>query len=156
VLLLLLLVLLEGALRFLQPTKARTNEVGTLESRCQNFSLSPILFLSSSCQVKKNKKQKRCSAALVGVVALSDITATFRGLARYRTSQQHAARSSALSAIAATPRGPARCWPSQQRCDVQQRRKNAASCSALTANAATTLRAATLPAIVAALRGAAV
>jgi hypothetical protein len=28
-----------------------TNEVGTLESRCQNFSLSLILFLSSSCRV---------------------------------------------------------------------------------------------------------
>ncbi len=137
-------------MRFLQPTKARTNEVGTLESRCQNFSLSPILFLSSSCRVKNKKtKQKRCSAALAGVVVLSDIAATLRGPACCRTSQQHAARSSALSAIAATSRGPARCWPSQQRCDVQrvaaaapeercklqcvdgQRRNNVASCNAL-------------------------
>jgi hypothetical protein len=40
----LLLVLLEGALRFLQLTKAGTNEVGTLENRCQNFSLFPFFF----------------------------------------------------------------------------------------------------------------
>jgi hypothetical protein len=55
-------VLLEGALRFLQPTKARTNEVGTLENNCQNFSLSPILFLSSSCRVKKKSKNKNAAA----------------------------------------------------------------------------------------------
>ncbi len=54
------------------------------------------------------------------VITLSDIAATLRGLAHCRTSQQHAARSSALSAIAATLRSPARCWPSQQRCDVQR------------------------------------
>jgi hypothetical protein len=70
-------VLLEGALRFLQPTKAGTNEVGTLDNMCQNFSLSPILFFSSSCRVKtKKQKQERCSAALAEVVALSDIAAT--------------------------------------------------------------------------------
>jgi hypothetical protein len=85
---------------------------------------------------------------LAGVVALSDIAATLRGPARCRTSQQHAARSSALSAITTTPRGPARCRPSQQRREVQrvvatvpeeryklqcvagQRRNNAASCNA--------------------------
>jgi hypothetical protein len=140
-------VLLEGALRFLQPTKARTNEVGTLKSKCQNFSLSPILFLSSSCQVKKKKKKK--------------------------TLQRNVGRSySAVGHRSNTLRGPARCRPSQQRREVQrvaghrsnvatssallqQRRKNAASYSALMANAATTLRAVTLPAIAAALRGAA-
>jgi len=134
-LLLLLLVLLEGALHFLQPTKAGTNKVGTLESRCQNFSLSPILFFFSSCWVKK--KQKRCSAALAGVVVLSDIATTLRGPARCRTLQQHAARSSVLSAIAATLRRPARCCSNagrtlqaavrcrpmpQQRCELQRSR----------------------------------
>jgi hypothetical protein len=41
----------EGSFAFLTTNQAGTNEVGTLESRCQNFSLFPILFLSSSCRV---------------------------------------------------------------------------------------------------------
>jgi hypothetical protein len=40
-----------GSFAFLTTNQAGTNEVGTLENRCQNFSLSPILFLSSSCRV---------------------------------------------------------------------------------------------------------
>jgi len=48
----LLLVLLEGACVI---TFLTTNEARTLESRFQNFSLSPILFLSYSFRVKINK-----------------------------------------------------------------------------------------------------
>jgi hypothetical protein len=110
-LLLLLLVLLEGALRFLQPTKAGTNEVGTIESRCQNFSLSPILFLSSSCRVKK-KKNRNCSA--IGhhsnaprPSALPDIVVTCCEVQRAAGHRSNVARSSALLAIAATLRRPA-------------------------------------------------
>jgi hypothetical protein len=44
-----------GNFAFLTTNQAATNEVGTLENKCQNFSLSPILFLSSSCWVKKTK-----------------------------------------------------------------------------------------------------
>jgi len=91
------------ALRFLQPTKVGTNEVGTLESRCQNFSFSPILFLSSSCWVKKKKNKcvvgRSCSA--IG-------------------HRSNALRPSTLLAIATTLRGPARFWPSQQRCEVER------------------------------------
>jgi hypothetical protein len=67
-----------GNFVFLTTNQARTNEDRTLESKCQNFSLSPILFFSSSCRIKNKKiKQKRCSAALARVVA------------RCRTSQQY-------------------------------------------------------------------
>jgi hypothetical protein len=50
----LLLVLLEGTCVI---TFLTNNEAMTLESRFQNFSLSPILFLSYSYRVK-NKKIK--------------------------------------------------------------------------------------------------
>jgi hypothetical protein len=117
-LLLLLLMLLEGTLRFLQPTKSfaflTTNQSRDKRSRDTREQVSKllsfsILFLSSSCRVKKKKKQKHYSAALAGVVALSDIIVTLRGPVRCRTSQQHTARSSVLPAIAATLRGPACC-----------------------------------------------
>jgi hypothetical protein len=58
-----------GSFAFLTTNQARTNEVGTLESKCQNFFLSPILFLQVvGCKKKNKTKQKRCSATLAGVV----------------------------------------------------------------------------------------
>ncbi len=145
-LLLLLLVLLEGALRFLQPTKSfaflTTNQSKDKQSRDTREQVSKllsfsILFLSLSCRVKnKKQKQKHCSAALAGVVVLSDIAATLRGPARCQTSQQHTARFSALSAIVATLRGPARCEVQR----VAGHRSNVATFSALLAIAATLRR----------------
>jgi hypothetical protein len=99
-----------GSFTFLttnQSKDKRSRDTREQVSKLLSFSHSFSLFKLSG--KKKKKKQKRCSAALAGVVALSDIAATLRGPTRYRTSQQHAARSSALSAIAATLRGPARC-----------------------------------------------
>jgi hypothetical protein len=118
-----------GSFTFLTTNQAGTNEVGTPESRCQNFFLSPILFLSSSCWVKKKKKKPKTLQRNVGrsYSALLDITATLRGPMRCRSNV-------ALLAIAATLRGPARCWPSQQRCEVQRvagHRSNVARSSAL-------------------------
>jgi hypothetical protein len=93
---------------------------------------------------------------------------TLRGLERCRTSQQRSEAQRAAGHCSNTLRGPARYRPSQQRREVQcvashrsnvatssallqQCRKNATSCSALTANAAITLRAATFPTIATAL-----
>jgi hypothetical protein len=139
-------VLLEGALRFLQPTKSfaflTTNQSKDKQSRDTREQVSKllsfsILFLSLSCRVKnKKQKQKHCSAALAGVVVLSDIAATLRGPARCQTSQQHTARFSALSAIVATLRGPARCEVQR----VAGHRSNVATFSALLAIAATLRR----------------
>jgi hypothetical protein len=124
-----------------------TNQSRDKRSRDTREQVSKLLSFSHSFSLFKlsgiKKKQKRCNATLAGVVALLDIAATLRGPARCRTSQQHNARSSALLAIAVTSSAL-----------LQQRRQNAASCSALPASVTTTLRAATLPAIAATLRGA--
>jgi hypothetical protein len=147
-----------------------TNQSRDKRSRDTREQVSKLLSFSHSFSLFKLSGKKKKNKNVV--VVLSDIAATLRGPMRCRTSQQHVARSNALSAIAATLQRPVRCWPSQQRCDIQrvaghrsnvatsnallqQRRKNAASCNVLSANAATMLRAATLPAIVAALQGAA-
>ncbi len=129
-LLLLLLALLEGALRFLQPTKSfaflTTNQSRDKRSRDTRKQVSKllsfsILFLSSSCRVKKKTKTlqrsvgRSCSA--VGhrsntprPSALPDIAATHREVQRAAGHRSNVVTSSAL---------------------LQQRRKNAASCNAL-------------------------
>jgi hypothetical protein len=89
-------------------------------------------FHTFSLAQKKNKKQKRCSAALAGVVVLPDIAVTCCEVQRVASHRNNVATSNMLV----------------------QRHKNVASCSALSANVATTLRAATLPTIATALRGA--
>jgi hypothetical protein len=52
--------------------------------------------------------------------ALPAIAATHREVQRAAGHRSNVTRSSALLAITATLRRPARCWPSQQRCNVQR------------------------------------
>jgi hypothetical protein len=100
-----------GSFTFLRTNQVGTNEVGTLESGCKNFSLSPILFLFSSLSGVKKKKKKT------------------------KTLQRSVGRScKALLDIVAPLRGPARCRPSQHRCEVQRvvgHRSNVARSNAL-------------------------
>ncbi len=93
---------------FLTTNEAGTNEVGTLESRCQNFFLSFshsfFLFKLSTIKIKNKNIATHCWPKL-------------QHAAGHRSS---VARSNALpqqlQVVAAAPC----CWPSQQRCEVQR------------------------------------